>query len=73
VGQIYYQSAEEIVDKFEKFLKDNAHEGDISADAIAGAWNMIAYKQEWQDRLVAVEELKELENPSKTVGYEDEE
>ena len=48
----YNQSGEEIVDKFEKFLQETSSgEGDISAEAIASAWNILATKWEWNDRL----------------------
>jgi hypothetical protein len=49
----YNQSGEEIEDEFEKWLDEASSEGDISAGAIAKAWNHIAKKHKWSDRLVA--------------------
>ena len=48
----YGLSGEEIKDKFRKFLIDTSSgEGDIGAETIAEAWNMIAEDEEWGDRL----------------------
>ena len=60
----YNQSGEEIEDKFKKFLQDTSDgEGDISAQAIAEAWNFTAKKNKWVDRLVSVDDVNELKNP----------
>ena len=59
----YNQSGEEIEEKFLKFLKDASEgEGDISADAIAEAWNRIAKRMKFGDRLMAydVDTLKQI-------------
>ncbi|KKN08024.1 hypothetical protein LCGC14_1060900 [marine sediment metagenome] len=49
---VYILSAEEIQDKFEKFLmKQN---GEVRADAIAKAWNKLARKWHWEDKLKAI-------------------
>ena len=48
---IYIQSGKEIKDKFENFLQEITCEGDVPAQAIADAWNIIAEEQEWNDRL----------------------
>lgn len=47
----YGLSADEIKDDFENWLADQ--EGEIDARTIAKAWNMIAKKQGWSDRLYA--------------------
>jgi hypothetical protein len=50
----YSQSGEEIKEDFEKFLVDcSSGNGDISAEAVAEAWNKIAKRMKWSDRLVA--------------------
>ena len=68
----YNQSGEEIQDKFETFLIEaSCGEGDISASAVADAWNRLAKKHKWIDRLVSVDDVNELKNPPKDmyVGY----
>ena len=70
----YIQSGEEIVEKFEKFLEDaSSGEGDIPASTVAEAWNMVAKKQGWDDRLVAIDEISELKDPELPEGYGEEE
>ena len=49
----YGLRAEEIIDAFEEFL--GAQEGDISANELAKAWNKLARKYKWNDKLIAVE------------------
>ena len=50
-------SSEDIEDSFLAWLeKASLGEGDISAEAIAGAWNKIAEKMEWEDRLKSYSE-----------------
>ncbi len=56
----YNVSAEEIIDgimhaddriEFEDFLQ--GLEGDVSAEEMAEAWNILAKKHKWHDRLVS--------------------
>lgn len=48
----YGLSSEEIIETFDKWLKETSSgEGDISAQSIAGAWNKIAERMGWDDRL----------------------
>jgi len=47
---IYKLSTDEIMKSFEAFLRDQ--EGDVSAEIIAKAWNKLADKYGWKDRLV---------------------
>jgi len=50
MGQ-YSCSTKDILDAFEKFL--TSQEGEISAETIAGAWNELAKRYGWIDRLYA--------------------
>jgi len=50
MGQ-YSCSTNDILDAFESFL--TSQEGEISAEAIAGAWNKLAKEHGWIDRLYA--------------------
>lgn len=49
----YAVSGDELIDAFKKFLKEQSCEGDISAQTIADAWNHIAKRMKWTDRLIA--------------------
>ena len=49
----YENSAMDIIDGFEDFLRNQ--EGDVSAKAIAGAWNLLAERWGWEDRLEATD------------------
>ncbi len=44
-------NGEEFLDKFEKLLKTT--EGDVSAHSVAWAWNKLARRHKWPDRLKA--------------------
>ena len=48
---IYIISGEELEEGFENYLGEQ--EGDVPADAVAEAWNNIAKKEKWHDRLIA--------------------
>jgi len=50
----YGVKAEELLDKFEDFLREQ--EGDISADTIAKCWNLLSKKYEWKNILDAIEQ-----------------
>lgn len=47
----YNCNAEDIVNEFEEFLINC--EGDVSAEVIAEAWEILAKKEKWNDRLFA--------------------
>ena len=48
------QSAEEIKDDLRKFLiETSSGRGDITAEAIAEAWNKLSKEEEWGDYLKA--------------------
>jgi len=47
----YGISVEELYEAFNEFLQNQ--EGEVSAEAVAGAWNKIAEEQGWIDRLEA--------------------
>jgi hypothetical protein len=49
---VYIQSGEEIVDEFEKWLLAVTFEGDVNADSIAEAWNILSKKHHWESKLV---------------------
>jgi len=49
----YGISADELVDPLENFLRDQ--EGDVSAKSLAEAWNMLAEKYKWDDKLATHE------------------
>ncbi len=52
----YNLSGEEIKEKFRSFLiKTSSGEGDITAQTIAEAWNLISKDCEWEDFLVVKE------------------
>jgi len=55
----YNQSGEEIVDNLEQWLIEQSGEGDIQAEAIAEAYNMLSKKQGWEDRLQAEDKENE--------------
>lgn len=64
----YNTSAEEIRESFEKWLKDNSEQGDISAEIIAEVWNEIAKESDWTDFLESRNQCNEcfkLFNPKK--------
>lgn len=48
----YVLDGEELVEEFVKFLGEQ--EGDVCAEAIAEAWNIIAKKERWHDRLIPI-------------------
>jgi len=48
---IYIISGEELEENFNDFLSEQ--EGDVPADAVAEAWNIIAKREKWHDRLIA--------------------
>lgn len=60
---IYMVSVNEIIDDFEKFLQ--GVEGDLSASELAKAWNLLAKKYEWNDRLIAIDNIKEIVFPER--------
>ena len=58
---LYIQSGEEIKNSFRKWLEETStEEGDIPASSIAEAWNIIAKKKKWIDRLVAIDDIYEV-------------
>lgn len=52
---IYVIDGEELKDDFLNFLQDQ--EGDVPADAVADAWNKIAKKEKWHDKLIACDKI----------------
>jgi len=46
---------EEIIEPFEEFLRNQ--EGDVSAEVIANAWNKLAKKYKWEDKLCVFNNL----------------
>jgi hypothetical protein len=52
----YNLSVDEIIDSFENWLGDQ--EGEVHASVIAEAWNRLAEKHGWSDRLKAKEKPK---------------
>ena len=53
-GHVHVTQKEAESYTFENFLKD--FEGDISAQTVAEAWNKLAKKYDWNDRLIVEEE-----------------
>lgn len=47
----YMIPADEFIDGFEDFLRN--FEGNVSAECVAEAWNRLAEKYEWSDKLFA--------------------
>lgn len=47
----YNISGEELKDDFKKFLAEQ--EGDVTAETIAEAWNLISKEEDWGDSLTA--------------------
>ena len=45
----YVVPAKELIEPFDKFLQEQ--EGDVGARAIAEAWNKLAKKHGWNDKL----------------------
>lgn len=45
----YGVRVEELIEPLENFLKDQ--EGEVSADTMAKAWNELAKKWKWKDKL----------------------
>lgn len=45
----YVLSCNEIIDSFEKWLQEQ--EGTVRAEELAEAWNKLAKKNKWDDRL----------------------
>ena len=48
----YSIGTEELVEKFEDFLKEQ--EGDICAEVIAECWNILARKFKWDENLIVI-------------------
>jgi hypothetical protein len=66
----YVKDGLDIKDSLKEWLEKNSDTGEITAQAVAEAWNYIAHDQEWDDRLIAIDDMRILEGEMPKGGEE---